>query len=348
MTIALVGAVNTFPFADGDAGHTCTHASGAPSVGHMDVLFINSNTVVDSVTSSAGAAWSQRRNATDQQGAYVYTRKATGGEPATVVVNTNGDHNTNVHWYRLSGVDDYSDSNFHQATGADTALDALTTGTLVATGMAVLTSAMLHNFTTTPDTQAWANSFTTPGAASSSVSGASNTRVALFTSHKLNVGTASETVSGCTWTNTASDRYCVWVAFTAAAGGGQSAALGTAAETDAAVVLGKAKARATATTTETDAAPAVGRTKNKAVSTATGTDSASSLGRSKSKALGTAMETGVAFSLARAKRRAVGATAESDTALSLGGATEAVGAASPLVSRTPSDRLISQTIGGRL
>ena len=42
---------NTFLFTDGGAGHLCDLGS-APAVGEVDILCINSDTVVDSVTSS--------------------------------------------------------------------------------------------------------------------------------------------------------------------------------------------------------------------------------------------------------------------------------------------------------
>lgn len=221
MTVALVGSANAFGFADGDTGHTCTHATGAPNTDDLDVLLINSNTVLDSVTSSAGAAWTQRVDATSNQGAYIYSRKATGGEPATVVVDTNGPHNTDVIWLRFSGTNAYSASSFAQANNSNgTTLPALTTGTLAASGMLLVAAGLLHNFDgTLSASPVWTNSFTAAGSTSSGVDGSSTATVA-FGAYKLNVGTASEDVGGSlSWTNNARNRYVVFAAFTAAAGG---------------------------------------------------------------------------------------------------------------------------------
>lgn len=278
MAIAFVGSPGTFGFADGDAGHTCTNADGAPSVDHLDVLLINSNTVLDSVTSSAGAAWTQRVDATSNQGGYVYSRKATGGEPATVVVNTNGDHNTDVIWLRFSGTDAFSDGDFAQANNSNgTTLPALSTGVLAATGMLLVVGGLLHNFDgTLAASPVWTNGFTAAGSVSSGIDGSSSATVA-FGAYKLNVGTPAEDVGGSlSWTHNARNRYPVFVAFTAAAAGAtvEIDANFTATGTRSAAATVDRAALATATTTATVAtAGAVDRAAS-AVATVTGTASA--------------------------------------------------------------------------
>ncbi len=97
--------------------------------------------------------------------------------------------------------------------------------------------------------------------------------------------------------------------------GGQSAAVGTATETDTALALGRAKARAVGAATETDAAQPLGRAKALAVGVATSTETAMPIGRAKSRALGVATETSSAFTIGRAKQRALGLASETDVAL---------------------------------
>ena len=100
--------------------------------------------------------------------------------------------------------------------------------------------------------------------------------------------------------------------------GGQVLAISTAAETDAAVAVGRAKARTVGTATETDAAQPVGRAKTRAVATAAATEQALPIGRVKSRAIGTTTETSTAVAVGRTKRRTVGTAAETDTALPVG------------------------------
>jgi hypothetical protein len=96
---------------------------------------------------------------------------------------------------------------------------------------------------------------------------------------------------------------------------GQSAALGTTAETDSTFALGRLKARAVGLASETDAAIAVGRRKTRAVGLASETDAAIALARVKARTLGLATSTEVALPLGRRKARALGVAAEADTAV---------------------------------
>ena len=84
-----------------------------------------------------------------------------------------------------------------------------------------------------------------------------------------------------------------------ASGGGQSATVGRADETDTASALARQKSKATGLATETDAASALARVKSRGVGLATSTEAASALGRVKSKPVGLATETDSALSLVR-------------------------------------------------
>lgn len=95
-------------------------------------------------------------------------------------------------------------------------------------------------------------------------------------------------------------------------------AVGTAAETDSALPLGRAKRRAVGTTTETDAALALGRRKQRTVGVTAETDTALTIGRRKVRAIGTASSTEVALPIGRAKRRTLGTAGETDTAVAVG------------------------------
>lgn len=103
-----------------------------------------------------------------------------------------------------------------------------------------------------------------------------------------------------------------------AGGGGQSAAVGRADETDSASALARRKSKATGLATETDAASALARRKARAAGLATTTETASALGRVKSKPVGLATETDSALALARGGMIVpTGLATETDTASAL-------------------------------
>lgn len=214
MAIALV-ASQTYGFADGNAGHACVFTAGAPATNDLDVLAVNSNTVV-----STPSGFTLRVDATSSQGAYIYTRKAAGGETDTVTVTTSGDHNTTVTWSRWSGTDAYSAGGFTRADNSNnTILPATSTGTLAATGMLVLAFGALHNHDgALAASPSWSNSFTDLQSISQGTA-ASSSSVVGFTGYKLGVGTASETIDSVSWTNNTRNRYALWISVTEAAGG---------------------------------------------------------------------------------------------------------------------------------
>lgn len=207
-------------FNDGDAGHLYTITAGAPAVGQTDILLINSNTVLDSVTSGGGTAWSQRVDATDQQGAYLYTRKAGGGEDDTITINTNGNHNTDLIFARFSGLDAWSTGGFVRANNSNnTVLPDTATGALAQADMLLIYFGALHNFDgAAPVTPIWdAPSGTDPtdmGAVS--LGDTSSAAVAAFGAYKIGVNPAGEDIDLVSWTNNARNRYALWGALTGA------------------------------------------------------------------------------------------------------------------------------------
>lgn len=214
MAITLVDS-EAVGFADGNAGHVYTFPAGAPSANDLDVLCVNSNTTV-----STPSGFTARVTAVANQGSYIFTRKAAGGEASTVTITTSGDHNTTLTWSRWTGTDAYSTGSSAQANNSNnTVLPALSTGTLAATGMLVIAFGALHNhdgaLATSPS---WINSWTALEAVSQGTAGSSASCVA-FTAYKDNAGTAAETVDSVSWTNNVRNRYALFVAFTATAGG---------------------------------------------------------------------------------------------------------------------------------
>jgi len=310
VAIALVDS-DAVGFADGSAGHVYTIPAGAPSVGDLDVLCINSNTTV-----STPSGFTSRVSAVANQGAYIFTRKASGGEGSTVTITTSGDHNTTLTWSRWSGTDAYSAGSSAQANNANgTTLPAASTGTLASTGMLLVAFGALHNhdgaLATAPS---WSNSFSTLESVSQGASGASSSCVA-FTAYKTNAGTASETINSVSWTNNVRNRYALWVAVTAAAGGSPIVVnVGQATETDTGAAIGRLKMRTLGQAAEVDTAMAVARLKLRTVGRATEVDTATAAGRLKARAVGLATEADTATVVGRRKARAVGQVVEVDAA----------------------------------
>lgn len=196
-------------FADGNAGHVYTVPAGAPGASDLDILCINSNTVVTTPT-----GFDLRVNATNSQGAYIYTR--IGGSGTSITVTTSGNHNTDLIWSRWTGVNAYSTGNFARADNSNnTVLPALTTGALAETDMLLVAFGALHNhdgaLATAP---VWINGFTGMEAISQGTAGTSSS-VAGFVGYQTNAGTASVDIgASLSWTNNVRNRYGLWVAFT--------------------------------------------------------------------------------------------------------------------------------------
>jgi hypothetical protein len=198
-------------FTDVNAGHTYTIPTGAPGASDLDILCVNSNTVINTPS-----GFTKRVDATNNQGAYIFTRL--GGSGTTISISGSGDNNTTLIWSRWTGSNAYSTGNFTRADNSNnTVLPATTTGTLAETGMLVIAYAALHNFDGTLATSpSWSNSFTAMESASQGAAG-SSAAVVGFAGYKTNAGTASETIDSVSWTNNARNRYALWIAVTASA-----------------------------------------------------------------------------------------------------------------------------------
>lgn len=198
-------------FTDVNAGHTYTVPTGAPGAGDLDILCINSNTVINTPS-----GFTSRVDATNNQGAYIFTRL--GGSGTTISISGSGDNNTTLIWSRWTGSNAYSAGGFTRADNSNgAALPATSTGALAETGMLLIDFAALHNFdgllATLPS---WSNGFTALESASSGIP-ASSSAVVAFVGYKTTAGTGSETIDSVTWTNNARNRYALWVAVTATA-----------------------------------------------------------------------------------------------------------------------------------
>lgn len=214
MAITQVGTDQVFTFADGNSpGHSCAFGS-SPSAGDLDILFVGSDTTVN--TPSGFTAGPSRVN---NMGAYIFYRKAAGGESGTVAVVTNGNNNTVVIWQRWSGTDAFDGS---ASTGADAvsgnATPTGTTGTLSASGELAVAMGALSNIGGAAQTSpTWSSSYV---AGTTGVQGLAGSGVRVYSASKNGVGTAA-TSTDVTWSgDAATNRYTLIATFTAAAGGG--------------------------------------------------------------------------------------------------------------------------------
>lgn len=104
-----------------------------------------------------------------------------------------------------------------------------------------------------------------------------------------------------------------------AGGGGQSALLATATETDSGQTLGRLKTRAVPLASTTDSAIAETRRKSRALAIAGTTDTApTTLGRAKARTLAIGTETDTGQTLTRSKRRTLAIAGTTDSGITLG------------------------------
>jgi hypothetical protein len=199
-----------FTFADGSGGHACALGS-APSVGQTDVLCVNSNTVV-----STPSGFTAAEVAVTNQGAYIFTRLATGGESSSVTITTSGDHNTQVSWTRwanLTAVDTSTNTQANASVGGAT--PAHSTGVMAESTELVIALGALHSIQTANQTSpVWSSGYT---AIATAVQGSGATGVRGYTGYKEGAGTAAETPS-VSWTGDGCfNRYMLTVSFTVSA-----------------------------------------------------------------------------------------------------------------------------------
>lgn len=203
---------DTFLFADGGAGHLCSMGS-APAVGDTDIVCINSDTVVTSVTSSAGAAWSLSESSVNDQAAYIYTRKATGGEPATFTITTSGNFNTHASWSRWTGLNAVDTSTNTQAASAAAITPVHSTGVMAESTELVIAFGALHAINTAnQNTPVWSTGFNPVTSSAAQGSGASGVRG--YVGFKQPAGTAAESPRVQWSGDNVTDRYMLTVSFT--------------------------------------------------------------------------------------------------------------------------------------
>lgn len=200
---------DTFAFADGNAGHVCDLGS-APTVGQVDVLCVNSNTVV-----STPAGFSVAPSSVGGQGAYVFRRVAAGGEGQTVTITTSGNHDTAVNWQRWGNTIAADQADATPTSGSGNSTPAHNTGSLAEEGELVVAFAALHNIgTANQSNPSWSAGFT-PLTTAVQGSGASGVRG--YVGYRLDGGPGVESPQVSWSGDPAVDRYMLTLTFTASA-----------------------------------------------------------------------------------------------------------------------------------
>lgn len=231
-------------FADGNAGHVYAFPAGAPAAGDLDVLCVNSNTLV-----STPSGFTLVTTEVGNQGSYIFFRIAAGSEGVSVTITTSGDHNTALTWSRWRNVvaPDQERSAIAQ-DGGGTTTPAVTTGALSESGELAIAFAALHNFTAAPSTPVWSTGYT---ALAEVAQDTGPDAVAQLVGYRTDAaGTQSPSVS---WTNSVANRYMLVVTFTATA---TTASEGTLAATLPALT-GQAEGAAAAAGTVAATLPAL-------------------------------------------------------------------------------------------
>ncbi len=212
--VALLVDSEEFVFADGGSGKVINLGS-PPNVGDWDVLLVNSNTTITTPSGFTVAALE-----VTNQGAYIFARKAVGGEASTVTVTTNGNHNSQVSWERWSGLnalDTGIDDGEQANASSSNATPAYSTGTIAAAGSVIVFLAALHSVGATGNqtSPVFEDSYVTVATAKQ---GVGVEGVTGFTAYKIGVGTAAET-PGCSWSGDgAQNRYALAAVFSVVPG----------------------------------------------------------------------------------------------------------------------------------
>ena len=200
-------------FSDGGSGHSFD-LGGAPSAGDWDVLFVNSDATV-----STPSGWTLPTGGSqvNNQGAYVFVRKAAGGEGSTVTITTGANVPAVAGWSRWRGgnnLDVTVSARIDANVGGVT--PALDTGALAGTDELVVVAALLHRLASpTPSAPVWSSGYTP---LTSVTEGTGTSGCTQFVGYRTDAGTAAETPS-CSWTDGAFDRYAIAVTFTIDPGG---------------------------------------------------------------------------------------------------------------------------------
>lgn len=203
----VVSASQSYGFNDGNGGHVCTFSAGSPSAGDIDILCVNSDTVV-----STPAGFTLSVTAVTNEGTYIFTRKANGGESASVTITTAGNFNSGVIWVRVTGGGSIEITGVVQVNNTPgTSTPAFTSGALLSANELALAFAALHGFTgPNPNTPVWTGPYSS--VASSSFGGSGSGCVG-FVADNVPTGPGTESPS-VSWTATADDRYLLFVSVT--------------------------------------------------------------------------------------------------------------------------------------
>lgn len=197
MAATLVGT-NLFGFADGNSpGHDCSLGT-APNVGEFDILGVNSDTTV-----STPSGFSVATSNVNAQGAYLFYRKAVGGEATSVTIVTSGNFNCQVSHSRWSGLLALDVTNKASTVGsAANSSIAVSTGALTGTSELVIMFAALASIGTTANqaTPVWSTGFT--GATGFNPFGTGSSGMSGLVGYKDGTGTAAESPS-VSWSNDA-------------------------------------------------------------------------------------------------------------------------------------------------
>lgn len=226
MTWTLVNQ-DAVTFADGNGGHSYSPPSGAPSVGDLDILCVNSDTIV---TTPSG--FTLGPTYVGNQGAYLYYRLAVGGEGSSATVTTSGNFPTQLGWSRWQGALAADvNAQAHLDANNQTTTPAVSTGTLGGSGELVIAFAALHSQPgSAPASPAWSSGYTNLTSVSSSV-GSDAHAAAGIVGYNTSAGAGSESPN-VSWTNLMHDQAILVQTFTAAVGG-TSANAGAAASSAA-------------------------------------------------------------------------------------------------------------------
>lgn len=194
--------VDAIGFNDGSTGHVYNMPAGVPDEGDLDILCINSDTVVTPPTGFTAAA-----STVSSQGSYLFYRLAAGGEGSRVSITTSGDFDTAVEWLRWQGASAFDVAAAAHVDGSEAATTPdVSLGPLAEAGELVVAFAALHNAAdSTPTGVTWSAGY------SAAVQGAQGA-VAGLVGYSTTAGPDAEAPSA-TWTGRYFDRYILAAAF---------------------------------------------------------------------------------------------------------------------------------------
>lgn len=217
-TPSVTGTPQSFNFTT--SGTVVTYTGGGATGSNVyDVLCVNSDNVV---TTPSG--WTASLTVVNNQGSYIFTKAENGTTSATLALGGGVASPTDAIWIRIqnsAGVDAGTATSASANGSISNTTPAFTSTTLGSATDLALAFAALHGFTAgTPTGTAWSSGYTEQANATN---GTNAPAVYGSVAIKVPAGTAAETPSF-SWTNSTTDRYLDFIAFSPSAGGGASAA----------------------------------------------------------------------------------------------------------------------------